>query len=360
MKKWAQASKTKWKIFNLPRTNSVLSMGFRSSLFVAVVLLIFSCKSSNKTDARVFEKLDELIQDMERQGELMSRDLDTLAHLYESAITSRDSLLIHADPYRYEFDGAFSTNEQTPDTTFSTLIILNTTSDRKKAEEEVLITNFLDQAFRDFYYKNRLISQVYSNSSLQVSRVFPAYDAKNIVDPNLDVTKFNFFYEADRQHNPSKGLVWIPDAYVDPAGKGWILSLVHPIYEKDSLFAVLGVDFTVDDIIGSYLERYEGQFLIVNKKGDIVAGKSGAIEAISMPPLKNHVYRETVRSENFRVSDFNLFNSKSKEVRLMGNEFLMNNQQEFSFQDEKTLIGAYCRPFRSIDWYLIEIVPKYR
>jgi len=335
-------------------------MGLRSKLIIAAVLLFFSCTSSEETDRKVFEKLDELILDMERQGELMSRDLDTLAHFYESMLAFRDSLLLHADPSRYVFDGVFSTNEQTPDTTYSSLIILNTTPDRKKAEEEVLVTNFLDQAFRDFYYKNRLISQVYSNSSLQVSRVFPAYDAKNIVDPNLDVTQFNFFYEADRLRNPGRGLVWIPDAYIDPAGKGWILSLVHPIYEKDSLFAVLGVDFTIDDIIESYLEQYEGQFLIVNKKGDIVAGKSGAIEAISMPPLKNHVYRETVRSENFRVSDFNLFNSKSKEVRWMGREFLMNGREEFSFKDEKTLIKAYCRPFKSIDWYLIEIVPKYQ
>lgn len=335
-------------------------MSFRVFLVCLITLSIFSCKPEVESDAEVLRKLDDLISDMEKQGELMSMDLDTLAHFYETTISKRDSLLSYLEPNRYTLDGAFSTNEQTLDTTFSTIIILNTTPDRDKAEQEVLVTNFLDQAFRKFYFKNRLITQVYSNSSLQVSRVFPAYDAKNIVDPNLDVTKFNFFYEADRVHNPGKGLVWIPDAYVDPAGKGWILSLVHPIYEKDSLFAVLGVDFTVDDIINSYLENYAGQLLLVNENGDIVAGKSGAIEAISMPPLKNHVYRETVRSENFRVSDFNLFNSKSREVRSMATDFLQNEKSEFVFEDEKTLVKAYSRPFRSIDWFLIEIVPKDR
>lgn len=334
-------------------------MGFRKLNALFFCILLWSCGSESQPVKDRLAQLDSLVMEMEQEGSKMSQGLDTLAHFYEENLKRKDSLLASADRNRYQLDGSFSTNIQSPDTAYSSIIILNTTPNRAKAEEEVVLTNFLDPAFRDFFKSNPLISQVYSNSPLQVSRVFPAYDAFNLVDPNIDVTQFNFYYEADRIHNPRRGLIWIPDAYVDPAGKGWILSLVHPIYDGDSLFAVLGVDFTVDDIIQGYLEKYPGQLLLVNGKGDIVAGKSGAIEAISMPPLKNHVYRETVRSENFRVSDFNLFNSKSKEVRKMATEFLMNKKVEFLFQDEKTLQSAICRPFTNIDWFLIEIVPKY-
>ena len=77
------------------------------------------------------------------------------------------------------------------------------------------------------------------------------------------------------------------------------------MYDQDELFAVLGIDITVDHLIQRFLEDTNGDYLIVNKKGDIVAGKSSAIEALSMPPLKNHVYRETIQSDNFRISDFN-------------------------------------------------------
>lgn len=335
-------------------------MVFRSLFLFCLCLFLFSCnKKEESTKLEVFKKLDRLIVDMEQQADAMGKDLDSLAHFYEFHLKKRDSLLAIADANRYLMNGPFSVNEQTPDTVFSSIILLNTTPDRKKAEQELLITNFLDEVFREFYFKNPLVTQVYSNSSLQLSRIFPAYEAKNIVDPNIDVTQFNFFYEADRVHNPNKGLVWISDAYVDPAGKGWILSLVHPIYEKDSLFSVLGVDFRVDDIIESYLEKFQGQLILVNGKGDIVAGKSGAIEALSMPPLKNHVYRETVRSENFRVSDFNLFNSKSREVRQMAKKFFMDKSIEFEFKEEKNLLRAFCRPFNGVDWFLIEIVPQY-
>lgn len=297
--------------------------------------------------------------DLEHQGGLMAEELDTIAHFYEYVLTKKDSLLKNPLPNPYRFEGPFSTNLPGQDSTLSSVIILNSTTNRKEAEKEVAFTNFLDSVFSEFKAKNKLAVQVYSNSALQVSRVYPAYDAKNIIDPNIDVTDFNFYYEADMDHNPAKGLVWIPEAYVDPAGKGWILSLIHPIYDQDKLFAVLGVDYTVSDLIAEYLEAEEGEFILVNSKGDIVAGKSEAIELLSMPPLKNHVYHETVQSDYFRVSDFNLFNSKSREVRKMAQGFLLEKKEHFEFQEEANLKQAICVPFVSIEWFLIEVFPNY-
>ncbi|GMQ24146.1 hypothetical protein Aoki45_08280 [Algoriphagus sp. oki45] len=305
-----------------------------------------------------FSELDEMVDLLEDQGALLSQSLDSIAHFYEDHISNFDSLLSQADYDKYLIEGPFSSATPGSDSSKSSIIILNTTANREKALKEVAATNFLDERFSDFVKKNELVAQVYSNSALQVSRVYPCYDHKNIVDPNIDVTQFNFYYAANEINNPNRGLVWIPDAYVDPAGRGWIVSLVHPIYKNDSLFAVLGVDFTVDDVIYNYLQDYEGEYLLVNAKGDIVAGKAGAIETISMPPLKNHVYRETVKSENFRVSDFNLFQSRSREVREMAQEFLLKKSQVFEFQEEKSLKVALCYPFQEIDWYMIQIIPS--
>ncbi len=296
---------------------------------------------------------------MEKGGEDLANQMDSVAHFYQDLLVKKDSLLNNPKPNPYRYLGSFSTNFPSEDSTLSSIIILLSTTDRQKAENEVVLTNALDSVFAEFKRKNPLAVQIYSNSAMQVSRVYPAYDAKNIVDPEIDVTKFNFYYEADLAHNPNKGLVWIPDAYVDPAGKGWILSLLHPVYDGEELFAVLGVDYTVSDVVENYLDSEEGEFVLVNAKGDIVAGKANAIEALSLPPLKNHVYRETVQSDNFRVSDFNLFNSKSKEVRKMAQNFLLQKREIFEFEDEPNLDHAICLPFQSIGWYLIEVIPKY-
>ncbi|WP_146064415.1 PDC sensor domain-containing protein [Algoriphagus boritolerans] len=294
---------------------------------------------------------------MEKGGENLALQMDSVAHFYANLLTQKDSILKNPKPNPYQYSGAFSTNVPGEDSTLSSIIILNLTPDRQKAELEVTLTNVLDSVFASFIRKNPLAVQIYSNSANQVSRVYPAYDAKNIVDPDIDVTKFNFYYEADLEHNPGKGLVWIPDAYVDPAGKGWILSLLHPVYDGPKLFAVLGVDYTVSDIVENYLNSEEGEFVLVNEKGDIVAGKADAIEALSLPPLKNHVYRETVQSDNFRVSDFNLFNSKSREVRQMAQAFLLQKKERFDFKEEPDLKHAVCGQFASISWFLIQVFP---
>lgn len=333
---------------------------FRIFTLAISFLLLLGCQKNTDNPAEVsLDKLQVIIENLEKEGQQLSSDLDRIAHYYQDLIDRKDSVLKNPGPFKYTLDGPFSTNLPQEDSTLSSIIILNTTKDRKKAEEEILLTNSLDSAFASFMRRNPIAVQIYSNSALQVSRVYPAYDTKNIVDPNIDVTTFNFYYQADKERNPSKRLVWIPDAYVDPAGKGWILSLIHPVYDGEELFAVLGVDFTVSDVIHNYLESVKGNFLMVNSKGDIVAGKAEAIEALSMPPLKNHVYRETIQSDNFRISDFNLFQSKSPEVRKMAQTFLLEKKNQFNFEEETNLKSAVCLSFQRIDWYLIELFPNY-
>ncbi len=332
----------------------------KGGVVVLGVLLLGACgDSAGEIPSESFQKLEALVREMESQGAQMAEKLDTVAGYYEFLLSKQDSIRALNRPSPYTIDGAFSTNLPGQDSMLSSVIILNSTPDRRKAEDEVLLTNSLDSVFAAFIRENRNAAQIYSNSPMQVSRVYPTYDVKNIVDPEIDVTKFNFYYQADYSRNPSKGLVWINEPYVDPAGKGWILSLVHPVYDGHELFAVLGVDYTVTDLIQRYLDSQEGQLLLVNSKGDIVTGKADAIQALDMPPLKNHVYRETVQSDYFRVSDFNLFNSKSREVRDMAQRFFLEKKDRYEFSDDTKVRWAICQPFQSIDWYLIEISPKY-
>ncbi|MFC5623361.1 cysteine protease [Algoriphagus winogradskyi] len=331
---------------------------FFLSLF-PVFLLLASCNSPNKLQRDHSTGFDDsIIVEMESELKILEEEIILLKDHFEFLLENRHNILQKADRTKYSFDGGYSINTPQDSEYLSTVVIFNTTKDFDKSMESVLITNSMDSLFKKSLEKYGIIAQVYYNAIDQVSRVFPAYDSKTLLDPNLDVTSFNFFYEGDFNHNPEKSAKWIPEVYVDPAGRGWILSLVHPVQLDGELYAVLGIDITVEEIFERYLDNKKGEYLIVNSKGDIVAGNSGAIEALSFPPLLNHVYNETIQSDNYRVSDYNLFNSKNKEVREMAKSLLLNKEIFFQFKDEFSPIAAYSAPFNLLDWYLVEIEPS--
>ncbi len=330
----------------------------KNGFLLLILLSLFSCnRTITLDDLPENDHLQGLVRGMEQEILVLEEEIVELEGFYQNLLKDKDSLLLHADKFKYKIEGSFSDNMPKENGELSKLILSTKSPDPQKSLEEIYFTNLLDSAFIAVYQKHNIIAQVYTNSAMQVSRVYPPYDAQNLMDPNIDLPNFNFFYEADEEHNPDKGPVWIPEVYVDPAGKGWILSLIHPVYEGDDLFAVLGIDITVDEILHRFLDLEDGNLLIVNGKGDIVSGKSSAIEALSLPPLKNHIYRETIQADNFRISDFNLFNSKSRQVREMAQVFLLEKGFKFLFENENNLNTAIATPFYFTDWYLIEINP---
>ncbi|MEX0882563.1 MAG: cysteine protease, partial [Cyclobacteriaceae bacterium] len=82
---------------------------------------------------------------------------------------------------------------------------------------------------------------------------------------------------------------------------------------------------------------------------------TNAIEALSMPPLKNHTYLQTINSDNFRKEDFNLFKSKSKEVRRIISKFLLEKENYRNFEKEGNMVEVYCRQMNIMNWYLLDI-----
>jgi hypothetical protein len=328
----------------------------KSLVLLFVISLFFSCEQSNSSNNQNdFSSLIKVVKEIEAELSLLNDEIVLLKNYNENLIAKRDSILKNAKPNPYQFEVGFSTNVPGGDINLSSIVITEKTPSFQEALQEVKLTNSLDSVFKAIKGKYSFVAQVYSNSSMQVSRVFPAYDAKYLTTTDIDLVKYNFYYEANEENNPLKGPVWIPDAYVDPAGRGWILSLIHPIYEKDELFSVIGIDITVDEIIARYLSPEDENLIIVTKNGDIVAAGASAIEVLSFPPLKNYIYKDIILEDNFRISDYNLFNSKNEEVRVMADEFLLKKKSIFEFSEEYSPKSARMVYFDLIDWVLIEV-----
>ena len=144
----------------------------------------------------------------------------------------------------------------------------------QRERDKALLSHKMKGTLKSIVDNNPMIVASYFNSWDNMSRYYPFIDnVYNQFGSTLNMEEFEFYYLADKKHNPSKGYVWT-DTYLDPAGKGWMLSCIVPIYNGDFLEGVSGMDITIDNILKHITNKkisFDAKMAIVNNKGKVLA-----------------------------------------------------------------------------------------
>ena len=217
----------------------------------------------------------------------------------------------------------------------------------------------LDPLMADITQANPMIVQIYLNTHDSLSRIYPYLDAAQQFAARMDIPKFNFYYEADQAHNPSRGVVWT-EPYLDPAGAGWIVSAISPVYQGDHLEAVVGLDITIKTIVQQVLEQdvpWGGYAVLVSQSGVLLALPQAGEQDFGLRELTTHTYRGAVRAEVLKPKDFNLFVRPA--FAELG-QLLRSKAQGFA---KVQLNGAKLvswQTMRETGWRLLLVVPEAR
>jgi two-component system, sensor histidine kinase ChiS len=148
--------------------------------------------------------------------------------------------------------------------------------------DEIYLTEFMDVKFKSIARNNPYAVQLYINTKSQFTRGTPFIDGEYIwvngpqdFARDMDILAFDFYYLADETHNPDRVPVWT-ELYWDPAGLGWLVSSVAPVYRGQELRSVVGIDVTlekmVNEVINIQIEETGFAFLM-----------SGSGQAIAFP-----------------------------------------------------------------------------
>jgi signal transduction histidine kinase len=167
----------------------------------------------------------------------------------------------------------------------------------------------VDPLLRDVTLANPLIVQAYVNTHDSLNRIWPWIDSASMFDPAMNIPDFNFYYEADAAHNPEREVVWT-DAYVDPAGKGWLVSAIAPAYRGEFLEAVVGADVTIGRIVDSVLRQavpWRGFLLLIGKTGTLLALPPQGEKLFGLRELTEHDYVDAIRADTFKPEEFNVY-----------------------------------------------------
>lgn len=176
------------------------------------------------------------------------------------------------------------------------------------------LTEALDPLFKAITDVDSNVVAVYLNTHDNMNRYYPFIEKTyEQYMPKMDITSFNFYYEADLAHNPSRGVVWT-DAYLDPAGMGWMASCIVPVYNHDFLEGVVGIDITIENIRRNILGMkipWEGKPFLADEQGVILAMPAPVEKILGLAELTKHDYSQSIHQNTYKPDDYNLLKNKA-------------------------------------------------
>ncbi len=227
----------------------------------------------------------------------------------------------------------------------------------EKERDKAYYSEFLDTSFKSMVDSNPLISQVYINTHDNMNRIYPFIN--NIAEqygPVLDMTDYNFYYEADFKHNPpTRDPVWT-EAYLDPAGMGWLISCIVPIYNGDFMEGgVTGIDITVEAFIQHILNMKlpnESSAFLLDSSGTIMAMNDKVEKIMQLKELKDHVYHNKIATTILKPEEYNIFKHPVEDIRVeMGEIFREGiDSKVISISNKKYLVTQKIIP--QTRWHL--------
>jgi signal transduction histidine kinase len=177
--------------------------------------------------------------------------------------------------------------------------------ERKKA----IFTEAMDVSLKNIVDVNHLAVAAYFNSWDNMNRLYPFIDdVSTQYGEHIQMEDYNFYYLADKKHNPEKKAVWT-GAYLDPAGLGWMLSCIVPIYNNEFMEGVTGIDITIDSFVKNILNQdflYDAKLFIVDNDGMIIAMPEKIESLLGLKELKEHLYTNSILKTIEKPEDYNI------------------------------------------------------
>ena len=162
-----------------------------------------------------------------------------------------------------------------------------------------------------------------------MNRYYPFIEKPwEVYPPEVNMKEFNFFYLADKEHNPERKTVWT-GVYLDPAGQGWMLSCIAPVYHGGALKGVVGLDVTFPEMVGGIrnLSLPRGaSCLLVAPDGMILSATEEARKLTGLPDLPDYTYASPVMEERTNPEELKLGSIADKELREALQSFLVSDE----------------------------------
>ncbi len=333
----------------------------RTIIFCLTGILIAALSScgNSKAEAQKQEATEQLMQmssQINNDFKQIRMEVVTLAEeiqkLYDPEISAENLQKTDKSRYALYENGVFY---KPVDDGKSAVFVSGAVPVNEEIRDIVYFTEPMDTILMKITKQYPEIIQAYYNDKYSYNRIYPYFDVLTQYEPKMDIPSFNFYYLADQQHNPQKTAVWVNEPYVDPAGRGWMVSVIAPVYINGELEGVPGLDVTINTITDRYVKQEQG-IVILDATGTVVSIEETMVSLFSLPMLENHKYLETIRQDTYRADDFNLLQSKTREIREMAEKVYREGNKEIALTIADRDYLILTEPIPELDWKILQLV----
>ena len=297
-------------------------------LVESVLIAVYLLSNQAIRDAQISHLQETAVKDLAsaalREGQIIDgrlRSIESLLQVYRDA--THDALLdsrFQADDlerarHALTDSGVFYTRS---DDGRAASFYANSTPLAQQDHAKVMRLSQVDPLMRSIRHANPLVAALYFNSWDSYNRIYPWFDTPAQYPHDMVIPDYNFYYLADAKHNPERKVVWT-DVYLDPAGLGWTMSVIAPVYRESFLEGVVGLDVTVGQVLSEIAELnlpWRGYAMLVSHDYNIMALPEAGELDFGLRELTQYSYEEAVRREVLKPEDFNLAKREGMEPLL--------------------------------------------
>lgn len=326
-------------------------------VYFTLALVISACSNSSKLNVEKRKiALEEKAKSINDDFYKIRNEVNWLAGQISKLYQKQDSILPHIDKSKYQLaaNGVFT---KPVDDGGSAIFVSGYYPVNEEIKKIVYFTEPIDPVLKSIVTKFPEVVQAYYNDKSAINRIYPYFDVLSQYEAKMNIPEFNFYYLADAAHNPKREPVWVNEPYIDPAGRGWMISAIAPVYFNNLLVGVPGIDITVNTVTERYIQdNPQNMTMIIDNTGTIVSAQEAAINILSFPPLADHKYIETIKQDTYRKESFNLKLSKEENVRKIAIEVLDKKNNIFETEINRNKLNVISAHIKEMDWYLLEIL----
>lgn len=320
------------------------------SILILVCGLFLSCSKMTKTDRMELNVLANEINSLFVQA---GKEIETLKAATQNLVENSKEYkgLFDGSRYRYTDEHVYYTPEDDGNCEVWASGYIPVGSLEK---QKIMVYENLCPDLKKIYHRNEFIDTVYFTTRDSIVMGYPYADMHAYLKPGLDLTKVWVTYrEAAQKANPGKKTLWV-NPYIDAVGRGYMASVITPVYHDGFLEGTLGIDITVDFISSKFISLSRKNLMIVTHRTIPVAMNKNSYKILRIKGLEKYNYLRKEAENKSISSSLRMAKSESKDIRAIAT-WIMSPEKEINLSVYGRGYFFVKEEIPEIDWFLVEM-----